>query len=112
MNKLIFIFGYFMFFINISNGKDSFVVKWITIRYINLGTDTQHDISCSDLDAYEGKGNFMIKKLRSTVQINLFMKSLGNYKAPPLTKNIDVRANCVGALNGWTKLVNQFRFCV
>jgi hypothetical protein len=81
-----------LFFCDISNGNDSLVVNRITIRYIFSRTDTQHDISCSDFDAYQKKGSFMVKVLRNTVQINLFMRSMREYKAPPLVKRIDVRA--------------------
>lgn len=91
-NKLIYTFICLTFLCKISKGNDSVVVNRITIHYIYSLTDTQHDISCNDFDAYRGKGSFMIKKLKDTAQINLFMKSLRDYKVPPLVKRIDVRA--------------------
>ena len=91
-NKLIYTLICLISFCNVSKGNDSVVVNRITIHYIYSLTDTQHDISCKDIDTYRGKGSLMINELRNTVQINLFMKSLRDYKAPPLVSRIDVRA--------------------
>jgi hypothetical protein len=111
MIKLICIFSYLIFSINISKENDSVGVKKVTIHYIYLGMETQHSISCNDLDAYQGKAGFKIKKLTNTVQINLFMNALNNYKTPPLVKNIDVRAKAyIHYTNGKISIACMDRF--
>jgi hypothetical protein len=100
-----------MSFWNVLKANDSVAVKRITIHYIYSKTDTQHDISCNDFDAYKGKGGFMVKNLTIKAQICLFMKSLSNYKAPPLVKNIDVRAKAyIHYSNGKTSVACIDRF--
>jgi len=100
-----------LFIVNISKGGDSAIVKLVIIHYIYLHTDTQHDISCHEFDSYQEKGSFMTKKLITNAQINLFMKSLSNYKAPPLVKNIDVRAkDYIHYSNGKISIVCMDRF--
>lgn len=99
-NKLICSLICLVSFCNVSKGNDSVMVNRITLYYIYSLTNTQHDISCEDFDAYRGEGRLMIKELRNTAQISLFMTSLRDYKAPPLVKRIDVRAkayiHCTG----------------
>jgi len=53
----------------------------------------------------------MTKRLRSNTQISLFMKSLGDYKVPPLVKRIDVRAKAyIHYFSGRTSIVCIDRF--
>jgi hypothetical protein len=86
------IYIYLIFSFNFSNVNDSVEVKKVIIHYIYLGTETQHNISCNVLDAYQGKKGYKVKQLTNATQINLFMDALNIYKTPPLVKNIDVRA--------------------
>lgn len=95
----------------ISKANDSTVIKSIIIHYIYSKTDTQRDISCNNFDAYSEKGSFLVKKLTINSQRYQFMKSLNDYKTPPLVKNIDVRAKAyILYVNGKTSVACIDRF--
>jgi hypothetical protein len=111
INKLIYTLISFTFFWNISRGNDSVLINRITIHYIYSLTETQYNISCNDFDVYRSRGGFMIKRLRTSAQINLFIKFLGDYKVPSLVKRIDVRAKAyIHYSNGKTSIVCIDRF--
>jgi hypothetical protein len=98
-------------FCNTSKENDRGLVNQVTIYYIYSLTDTQHDVSCQDFDAYRRQGSLMIKELQSKVQIDLFMRSLKRCKAPTLVKRIDVRAKSyIRYIGGKTSMACIDRF--